>query len=179
MIHTYLTLNFTSITMDRSFKDLGTLLNTIVYKNQENYEFMLWLIGFTDGEGTFSVEINKKDDMKTGYQIQISYIITQHGRDLDLLKKINFYFNDSGEIKLNRGINGGNVYQYRLRNIERIKNLILPLFSNYPLKTLKNLYFKDFKKVAELMEKKEHLTLEGIEKIRKIKEGMNRGRKLY
>jgi hypothetical protein len=37
--------------------------------------------------------------------------------------------------------------------------------------------FEDFKKVAELMEKKEHLTLEGIEKIRKIKEGMNRGRK--
>jgi len=176
MIHTYLTLNFTSITMDRSFKDLGTLLNTIVYKN---YEFMLWLIGFTDGEGTFSVEINKKDDMKTGYQIKISYIITQHGRDLDLLKKINFYFNDSGEIKLNRGINGGNVYQYRLRNIERIKNLILPLFSNYPLKTLKILDFQDFKKVAELIEKKEHLTLEGIEKIRKIKEGMNRGRKLY
>lgn len=27
------------------------------------------------------------------------------------------------------------------------------------------------------MEKKEHLTKEGIEKIRKIKEGMNRGRK--
>ena len=93
MIHTYLTLNFTSITMDRSFKDLGTLLNTIVYKN---YEFMLWLIGFTDGEGTFSVEINKKDDMKTGYQIKISYIITQHGRDLDLLKKIKIYFNDLG-----------------------------------------------------------------------------------
>ena len=158
-------------------KNLGTLLNTIVYKNQESYEFMLWLIGFTDGEGTFSVEINKKDDLKSGFQVQISYIITQHGRDLDLLKKIKLYFNDSGEIKLNRGKNGGNIYQYRLRNIEIIQNIIIPLFSNYQLKTLKKLDFEDFKKVAELMEKKEHLTLEGIEKIRKIKEGMNRGRK--
>jgi hypothetical protein len=52
-------------------KNLGTLLNTIVYKNQESYEFMLWLIGFTDEEGTFSVEINKKDDMKSGFQVQI------------------------------------------------------------------------------------------------------------
>lgn len=49
---------------------------------------MLWLIGFTDGEGTFSVEINKKEDMKMGYQIQISFIITQHSCDINLLNKI-------------------------------------------------------------------------------------------
>jgi hypothetical protein len=115
--------------------------------------------------------------MKTGYQVQIAYIITQHGRDLDLLEQIKKYFNNSGEIKLNRGKNGGNVYQYRLRNIQIIKELIIPLFSNYKLKTQKKLDFEDFKKVAELIEKKEHLTLDGIEKIRKIKEGMNRGRK--
>ena len=156
--------------------DLGSPLNNIVYKNDENFLFMLWLVGFTDGEGTFSVEINKRTDMKTGYQVQISYIITQHGRDLDLLLKIKNNLNNSGEIKLNRGKNGGNVYQYRVRNIETIKNLIIPIFSNFPLKTMKNLDFQDFKLVAELIEKKEHLTPEGIEKIRKIKEGMNRGR---
>jgi hypothetical protein len=157
-------------------KDLGIELNNIVYFSQESYEFMLWLIGFTDGEGTFSVEINKNASMTTGYQVQIAYIITQHGRDLELLEKIKKYFNNSGEIALNRGKTGGNVYNYRLRNITIIKNLIIPLFSNYPLKTQKNLNFQDFKKVAELMENKEHLTIEGIEKIRKIKEGMNRGR---
>lgn len=177
MNKTYIILNKTSEWYEKPFKNLGTVLNNIVYKNQENYEFMLWLIGFTDGEGTFSVDINKKDDMKIGYQIQLSFIITQHGRDLDLLVKIKNYFNNSGEIKLNRGINGGNVYQYRLRKIEMINNLIIPLFDNYPLKTMKNLDYQDFKKVAELIEKKEHLTLEGLEKIIKIKEGMNRGRK--
>jgi len=70
---------------------------------------MLWLIGFTDGEGTFSVEINKKDDMKTGYQVQIAYIITQHGRDLDLL------------IKLNRGKNGGNGAPVRIKKYRNNK----------------------------------------------------------
>ena len=39
-------------------------------------------------KGALSAEINKRTDMKTGYQVQISYIITQHGRDLDLLLKI-------------------------------------------------------------------------------------------
>jgi len=72
---------------------------------------MFWLIGFTDGEGTFSVEINKNSTMKTGYQVQIAYIITQHVRDLALLQQIKIYFKNSGEIKLNRGKNGGNIYQ--------------------------------------------------------------------
>lgn len=161
----------------RSMPDLGSTLNEIVYLNEENYNFMLWLIGFTDGEGTFSVEINKKEDMKMGYQIQISFIITQHSRDINLLNKIKLYFEGNGEIKSNRGKNGGDVLQYRLRKFDSIKKYIIPLFDNYPLKTLKKLDYEDFKKVVELMEKKEHLTKEGIEKIRKIKEGMNRGRK--
>jgi len=91
--------------------DLGTELNNIVYLNQTSFEFMFWLIGFTDGEGTFSVEINKNSTMKTGYQVQIAYIITQHVRDLALLQQIKIYFKNSGEIKLNRGKNGGNIYQ--------------------------------------------------------------------
>lgn len=176
------------ISLVNPVKDLGTPLNDIVYKDEASFVFMLWLVGFTDGEGTFSVEVNKKDDMTAGYQVQISYIITQHGRDLNLLEKIaslaspvkqprlKSYFDNAGEIKLSRGKNGGNVYQYRLRHIEKIRKYIIPLFSNYQLQTLKRLDFEDFKLVAELIEKKEHLTQEGIEKIKQIKQGMNRGR---
>jgi hypothetical protein len=36
----------------------------------------------------------------------------------------------------------------------------------------------DFCKVAELIRQKKHLTAEGLGQIRKIKAGMNRGRKL-
>ena len=34
----------------------------------------------------------------------------------------------------------------------------------------------DFCQVAEMMKVKKHITLEGLEQIRKIKAGMNRGR---
>ena len=37
--------------------------------------------------------------------------------------------------------------------------------------------FEDFCKVAELMQEKKHLTKEGIEQIKNIQGGMNRGRK--
>ena len=59
------------------FKDLGDSLNKIVYKNQETYNFALWLVGFVDGEGTFSVDLNKNETMKTGLQIQLAFIITR------------------------------------------------------------------------------------------------------
>jgi len=110
--------------------NLGPLLNNIVYKNLHSILFTIWLIGFTDGEGTFYVEINKNPTMKTGSQVQVSYILTQHGRDLELLENIKKFFNDNGEIKLNRGVNGGNIYQYRLRHFEMVKTYIIPLFSN-------------------------------------------------
>ena len=42
---------------------------------------------------------------------------------------------------------------------------------------MKALDFADFCLAAELMKDNKHLTLEGLEQIRKIKAGMNTGRK--
>jgi hypothetical protein len=50
-------------------------------------------------------------------------------------------------------------------------------FQKYPLQGVKSKDFKDFCKVAELMENKAHLTAEGLDQIRQIKAGMNTGRK--
>jgi len=164
----------------KNFSNMGLdhPLKKIIYKNLNYFFFTLWLIGFTDGEGSFIVDINKNTTMKTGYQVQLSFIITQHERDLNLLHNIKNFFDGYGEIKTNRGKNGGNVYQYRLRNFDQLNRYIIPLFENFELKTQKKLDFMDFKKVAELIIKKEHLTDEGVLKIKKIKEGMNRGRKI-
>jgi hypothetical protein len=57
-----------------------------------------------------------------------------------------------------------------------IENKITPLFEKYPLKGTKGLDYFDFHKVVLLMKNKAHLTVEGLEQIRKIKAGMNTGR---
>ena len=54
---------------------------------------------------------------------------------------------------------------------------ILPLFDENPLLGIKRLDYQDFRKVAFMMKNKAHLTEEGIYEIRRIKFGMNRGRK--
>ena len=59
-----------------------------------------------------------------------------------------------------------------------ITGIIIPFFKKHPIQGVKSEDFKDFCLVAEMMEKKEHLTSEGLEKIKQIKARMNRGRKL-
>ena len=49
-------------------------------------------------------------------------------------------------------------------------------FDKYKIIGVKFQDYQDFKKVALLMEKKAHLTSEGLEKICLIKAGMNSGR---
>jgi hypothetical protein len=53
---------------------------------------------------------------------------------------------------------------------------IIPFFKTFTILGVKFKDFEDFCRVAELMQNKEHLTDEGLDHIRKIKIGMNKGR---
>jgi hypothetical protein len=53
--------------------------------------------------------------------------------------------------------------------------MIIDHFEKYPLLTQKWADFKLFKQVVELMSRKEHLTIEGLDKIVAIKASMNLG----
>lgn len=48
-----------------------------------------WFAGFTSGDGSFSVEILKSSSHKIGHQVILKFLITQHNRDLELLKCFN------------------------------------------------------------------------------------------
>jgi hypothetical protein len=54
--------------------------------------------------------------------------------------------------------------------------LIIPFFDKYPILGIKSLDFQDFKQVSGLIQSKEHLTTKGLNEIKQIKLGMNRGR---
>ena len=53
---------------------------------------------------------------------------------------------------------------------------IINFFDKYKIIGVKLQDYLDFKRVAELMKTKDHLTTLGWEKIKEIKEGMNKGR---
>ena len=67
-------------------------------------------------------------------------------------------------------------FEFRVEKFADIDTKIIPLFIKYPIIGQKQLDFQDFCKIAKLMREKAHLTIEGFNKIRKIKEKMNTGR---
>ena len=54
-----------------------------------------------------------------------------------------------------------------------IENKVIPFFNDYPIQGIKSLDFADFKKVAEIIKNKDHLTDKGFNEIKKIVDGMN------
>jgi hypothetical protein len=68
------------------------------------------------------------------------------------------------------------VYEFQVSRFSDIEN-ILAFFAKYPILGVKAKDLEDFSSVAGLMRNKAHLTVKGLAKIKKIKEGMNKGRK--
>ncbi len=126
-----------------------------------------WITGFTDGEGCFHIGISKNAETTLGYQVLLDFVITQHERDEQLLNEIKTYFG-VGVVRTSNG--SGNILCYRVRAQKHLREVIIPFFEKNPLRTKKKFAFQTFKQALVLLENKEHLTLEGLEKIRKLRE---------
>lgn len=81
-------------------------------------------------------------------------------------------------------LNCGNIYkdreafEYRVEKYSDIYDKIIPFFTKYKIQGVKSLDYLDGCKAAELIKNKAHLTEEGLDPIRKIKVGMNKGREV-
>jgi hypothetical protein len=69
------------------------------------------------------------------------------------------------------------VGDFIVSGLSDITDKMIPFFEKYPIVGVKALDFSDFCKASKLMKDKAHLTQQGLENIRLIKAGMNRGRK--
>ena len=128
-----------------------------------------WIVGFVDGEGCFHIGINKHPEVKFGYQVLPELTVVQHERDIALLHKIRTYMK-CGVVRRNHG----DRYCWRVRKLENLTEIILPFFEKYKLNSQKRIEFDKFGQVVRLMQKAEHLNLEGFNKIMKIASRMNR-----
>ena len=153
----------------KAFPDVFPVTRPLVLnqKIQDPY----WLSGFTSAEGCFFIQIYKAKT-KQGKAVNLVYQLTQHTREEQLMRSILKYL-DCGGISKNRTWLDIKVTKYR-----DISEKIIPFFKKHQIIGVKARDFEDWCKAAELMKQKKHLTLEGLEEIRKIKAGMNRGRKL-
>jgi hypothetical protein len=131
-----------------------------------------WLTGFTEGESCFFVQLRKSPTHKAGVKVILHFRITQHLRDQALINSLIDYFGCGSVVVHSKESS----VVYLVNKISDILEKIIPFLSKYPLQGAKGQDFKDWCKVAHIMETKSHLTQLGLEEIRLIKAGMNRGR---
>jgi LAGLIDADG endonuclease len=131
-----------------------------------------WVSGFASGDGSFQVEIRKIKNLDK-YQVLLKFSIGQHSRDKQLLKSLSNYL-DCGRVqkKINSKYNT-EFFEFCVSRFKDVNEKIIFLFLKYPIQGQKFLDFQDFCKVANLMNKKTHLTSEGLNQIRLIKQGLN------
>jgi LAGLIDADG endonuclease len=127
-----------------------------------------WVVGFVAAEGCFHIGINQNKEMKLKVQVLPEFTVVQHEVDQQVLYALKAYFG-CGVVRKNHGTR----LCYRVRGHENLLSKIIPFFEKHPLKTRKHVDFEKFRKVVLLMEKREHLSADGLEKIQQIKETMN------
>jgi hypothetical protein len=132
-----------------------------------------WLVGFTEAEGCFLLLIHKSKTINTGYSAVLRLEIGQHSRDAKLLASI-VKFLGCGKF---RESSTNQVCLFVVAKLSDLLGKIIPLFDQYKLQGAKRLDYLDFKRAAELLENKAHFTNEGLGELRKLRAGMNSGRK--
>lgn len=130
-----------------------------------------WLAGFISAEGCFILSIFKSTSVKTGFQVQLRFVLSQHIRDKELFE----YFVKSlgfGRIAVNR-----EAVEFIVNKFSDLKDKLLPILHlQHPIVGYKYLDYLYFMEAVEMMEKKSHLTDEGLNKLREIQRLMNSGR---
>lgn len=122
--------------------------------------FKEWLVGITDGDGTFYFAKTKKGIWSFSFQIG------QSNYNLRLLYYIKSMLG-IGSVSVTNSKD--NTAHYRVRNIQHIIQYILPIFDAYPLLTSKYFNYDLFKKAILIMNDSSLSNQEKDEKISYLK----------
>ena len=150
------------------FPDIVPMVLSIIERNTVPNPY--WFAGFTSGEGCFSIRIHKSQTLKSGKQVQLRFLLTQHTRDKLLMINLMEYLG-CGKVCINK-----NAVDFLVVKLPDLTDKIIPLLMKYPIHGDKLLNFLDFVKATELMKNKLHLTKEGLDQLIELKSSMNTGR---
>jgi hypothetical protein len=143
--------------------------------NQQGRLDPLWIVGFVDGEGCFSISIFKNVTSRLGVQVFPEFVVTQGAKSLIVLEKLQNFF-ECGKIYENRRADNHreNLYRYCVRSLSDIQDKIIPFFEQHELQTAKQQDFLAFCQVVKAMKNRSHLAQDGLQDIRKLASTMNR-----
>ena len=130
-----------------------------------------YLTGLIDAEGSLGINITKDLTRKSNYVITLFFEIGLNIKDKALLEQIQ------------ANLNVGNIYyksvdrtlRLKVSNLKQLSAVIIPHLTDYPLLTQKRADFELLKKIINIIERKEHLNINGLQKIVNLKASLNNG----
>lgn len=133
-----------------------------------------YICGFVDGEGCFTIVIAKHKQKKLGVDARLHFEIELRADDEEILRRIQKTL-DCGKIYfLNYEKYGWHPHvELKVSSIKELLAKVIPFFKKHPLQAKKKHSFELFCQAAEIFQNKEHLTVEGIEKLKNIRLKMN------
>lgn len=148
---------------------------TAAGNQQERLKTVGWVVGYTDGEGCFTVSIVRNARSKYGWQIFPEFVVTQGEKSLESLRFLQKWFG-CGRIFVNKRYDNHNenLYRYCIRSIQDLAEKIVPFFSENPLRTSKQKDFAIFREIIHAMIRHEHFRRTGLIKIARLAATMNR-----
>ena len=135
-----------------------------------------WFItGFSEAEGCFSCSVLKSSSYKLGWEVQLNFQIKLHVRDFPLLLGIQHSLGGIGIISSNQSSCTFFLCAAHKKKSKKIKwdNRINKIFWKISFNFSKKRRL--FKQIVSIMQLKEHITLEGLQKIVNIRATLNFG----
>ena len=130
-----------------------------------------YIVGLTDGEGCFLVQI------RTDYRIVLRYFITQRFDNKELLDKVFDYFKIGYVYRKFQGNDKKKMtFVYEVTKQDDIQNVIVPFFKEYPLQGIKRNSFERFARIAEIVKNRQDarkITKKELEEVWNLKLTMN------
>jgi hypothetical protein len=142
---------------------------------QERPGLEQWIVGFTDGEGCFSISVVRNELCRLGWQVQHEYAVTQNASSRPALELVQNWFGCGSIVEQQRRDNHREpLLRFSVKRRDDLVRIVVPFFEQHPLRTAKTYDFETFAQILQMMQRREHLTDVGLRHIARLTETMNR-----
>jgi len=137
-----------------------------------------YVAGFIDGEGSFSISVGKHKTLKRGSEVRPEFEIEVRADDAEILERICVTIGAGRIYDLSYERYGWLPHaKYKIGGRKDMVKYLFPLLDAYPLQAKKRYDYRIFKKVVLMMERKEHLTDVGYQKILTLRDTVRKNGK--
>jgi hypothetical protein len=98
-------------------------------RNITNLNYLYFLGGFVEGEGSNSVSVTIHKSFKFGVNIQPVFNVSQHKNGIEILNSFKELFEDAGSLVEKSG--SPDVYVYTLKGYKQIIQYVIPFLETY------------------------------------------------